>query len=251
MNHRVHTIALLLLIVPAFAAEHPVPIAVDSNCQECHEAQTKAKYVHTAIAGGCTSCHEMKVAGEIVTVNLIQPQNQLCFTCHEKQAGEAVHGPYAAGECTSCHDPHASEYPRQLKADVNDTCLKCHLDGALPPEMENSAARIHLDKDRVVGHPYYGHPVSGHPDPLNPKTEITCLSCHVPHAGSELKLMAAAKKQYPDLLNNEDQPNQDICLQCHVQINKDTQESGRRHSYTVTGPASALEPKESHPQRAK
>jgi predicted CXXCH cytochrome family protein len=251
VNRRAYIGALILLAGSAFAVEHPVPITADSDCAECHEARTRAKYVHSAIAGGCSSCHEVKVAGETVSVTLIQPKQELCFTCHEQQTGQAIHSPYAAGECTTCHDPHASGYPRQLKAGVNETCLRCHLEGALPPDMENSPARINLDQAHVVGHPYYRHPVAGHPDPLNPTRQMTCLSCHVPHAGSQLKLIAAAKKQSPDLLNNEGHPTDDICLQCHVQINKDTQESGRKHSYKVTGPASLLEPKESPRRTAK
>ncbi len=243
MRHLFLVVAIILAI-PAVAGEHPVPITADSNCAECHEAQTKAKFVHSAIAAGCTSCHEVKVANETATVSLMQLSQELCFTCHDKQAGESVHAPYATGECTACHDPHSSDYPRQLKAKVNDTCLRCHLDGAMPAEMQNSAARVYLDKDRVFGHPYAGHPVAGHPDPLNPSAEMTCLNCHIPHASNELKLMATAQKQSADLLNNEAPPTYDICLQCHVQINKDTQESGRRHSYKVTGPASVLEPKE-------
>ncbi len=240
---------LIVLSAAIFAAEHPLPITTDSNCGECHEAQAKGKFVHSAIAAGCTSCHYAKVTGETTTVNLIQPKQELCFRCHDKQVGESVHAPYAAGECTQCHDPHASDYPRQLKAKLNDICLRCHLDGTMPAEMQSSAARVYLDKDHVFGHPYSGHPVGGHPDPLNPSTEMTCLSCHVPHEGNELKLLASVHTQSADLLNNEAPPTHDICLQCHVQINKDTQESGRRHSYEVTGPASALEPKEKPSRR--
>src|SRR5690349_19495743 len=239
--------AIALLAIGVYAGEHPVPITPDANCAECHDAQTKGKFVHSAIAGGCTSCHEIKVAGETVTVNLIQDSKDLCFTCHEKQSGTAVHAPYSAGQCTRCHDPHSSEYPRQLRSAVNDLCLQCHLAGALPADMENTNARIYLDKDHIFGHPYFGHPVAGHPDPLNPKSQMTCLSCHVPHAGSELKLMAPPRKLAADLLNNEAQASNDVCLQCHVQINKDTQESGHRHSYKVSGPASVREPRETIP----
>ena len=229
----------------AFGVEHPVPITTDSNCAECHESKTKAQHTHSAIASGCTSCHEVKVSGETVVVDLIQPTQTLCFTCHEKQGGQSVHWPYNAGECTACHDPHGSAFQGQLKAEMNQLCLACHLDGAASAT-ENSTARIYLDKDRVYGHPYFGHPVAGHPDPLNPKAEMTCLSCHLPHAGAELKLIAPPRRENADVLNNESESSQDICLQCHTKINKDTQETGHRHSYQVTGPASRREPEETY-----
>ena len=73
-------------------------------------------------------------------------------------------------DCTICHDPHSSDYPLHLKADINTLCTGCH---GLRPRTQNSkgerlilpegypqrATKIYLDSQNK-GHPYIGHPVS-------------------------------------------------------------------------------------------
>ena len=72
--------------------------------------------------------------------------------------------------CSICHDPHASDYPAQLVAPINDLCLGCH-------------AAISRDIHVVRGVGGHGHPLRGIPDPSSAGRELSCTSCHDPHGG--------------------------------------------------------------------
>src|SRR5947207_5635836 len=98
-------LVLMVLAVPAFAKEHPVPLEknVDSaKCLECHEDKSKGKAVHSAIATGCLSCHEVRVNKDITRIKLITTTTQaLCLSCHDEkkvQAGQTIHPP-AVRDC--------------------------------------------------------------------------------------------------------------------------------------------------------
>jgi predicted CXXCH cytochrome family protein len=217
------TLGLLLLItlskVPAMAAEHPIKLEKDADCASCHEDKTKGKAVHSAIAMGCTTCHEVKTEGETTTVGLTSPKDQLCFTCHDKAKEEVKHGPYEKGSCVSCHDPHTSDYPKQLRAELNSKfCLECH--GPRKDVGEKVAIfksqemtrdefleipKIFLNFDMASGHPIDKHPTAGIANPMKPQEKLNCLSCHAAHASSEAKLLPPPDKE-----------GRDICAQCHL-----------------------------------
>src|SRR5581483_2463951 len=202
---------LLLLTVskmPARAAEHPIKLDKDADCASCHEDKTKGKAVHSAIAMGCTTCHDVKTEGETTTVNLTSPKDQLCFTCHDKAKEEVKHGPYDKGSCVTCHDPHTSDYPKQLRAELNSSfCLECH---ASRKQLGDKVAifksqemtrdeflevpKIFLSFDMASGHPIDKHPTTGVPNPLKPEEKMTCLSCHAVHASNEAKLLPPPDK---------------------------------------------------------
>ncbi|MBI1740577.1 MAG: hypothetical protein HYR57_06820, partial [Candidatus Koribacter versatilis] len=66
MKKNIATAGLLLLLAatPSFAKKHPVPLEEKTDsakCLECHEAKSKGKVVHSAMALGCRSCHEVRV----------------------------------------------------------------------------------------------------------------------------------------------------------------------------------------------
>ncbi len=216
-------LGFLLLIVagtlPLTAAEHPVKLEKDVDCASCHEDKTKGKAVHSAIAMGCTTCHEVKTEGETTTVALTSPKDQLCFTCHEKAKEEVKHGPYEKGSCVSCHDPHTSDFPKQLRAELNaNFCLECHGPRKDIPEKLAlfksqeitrdefvQIPKIFLSADHASGHPIDGHPTTGIPNPMKPEEKLTCTSCHATHASTEAKL-----------LPHPDKEGRDVCAQCHV-----------------------------------
>jgi predicted CXXCH cytochrome family protein len=205
--------------LPLAAAEHPLKLEKDADCASCHEDKTKGKAVHSAIAMGCATCHEVKTEGETTTVTLTSPKDQLCFTCHDKAKEEVKHGPYEKGSCVSCHDPHTSDFPKQLRAELNaNFCLECH--GARKDVPEKVALfksqeiarddflqipKIFLSPDHTNGHPIDRHPTTGVPNPMKPEEKLSCTSCHAAHASTEAKL-----------LPHPDKEGRDVCAQCHV-----------------------------------
>jgi predicted CXXCH cytochrome family protein len=205
--------------LPLVAVEHPVKLEKDADCASCHEDKTKGKAVHSAIAMGCTTCHDVKTEGEATTVNLTTPKDQLCFTCHEKAKEEVRHGPYEHGQCVACHDPHTSDFPKQLRAELNPNfCLECHSPRKDLPEKVAlfksqevtreeflEIPKIFLSADHATGHPIDRHPTSGIANPMKPEEKLTCTSCHAVHASTEAKL-----------LPHPDKEGRDVCAQCHV-----------------------------------
>jgi predicted CXXCH cytochrome family protein len=186
-------------------------------CTACHadvdEAVKKAKVPHAALEGACTVCHNPHASKQ---PKLLRASGEaLCTSCHEAQARkgkESTHGAITWIGCPSCHMPHGGEEPKLLRLAGNDLCNSCHLAG---PVMADSAGRIalpggftlsgyrasrfrviELDKTRKLNHPIAGHPVAGKPTGTTnvtlakPITEMSCLSCHVPHNGKSPELFA-------------------------------------------------------------
>ncbi|MGB7583635.1 MAG: cytochrome c3 family protein [Terriglobales bacterium] len=212
------------------AEEHPVPLTKDTDCASCHDDKTKGKAVHSAIAMGCTTCHEIKTEGDSTTVNLTAPKDQLCLTCHEKSKEETLHGPYDKGQCVTCHDPHTSDYPDQLRAEVNPLCMACHADRknlADPVSLfgDQTMAKAQFDDipkiapnpTDTVGHPFFRHPMGGIPDPLNSGQKMSCLSCHEPHSSKQDQLIKIAKTN-----------NGDICGACHEAVEAKQQDANEK-----------------------
>jgi predicted CXXCH cytochrome family protein len=99
---------LLLAAMQASAVEHPGILPKDANCSTCHADKTSGKSVHSAMAISCTVCHLIKTEGDMTTMDLAMPREQICFACHEKSAELQQHSPIVKGQCVDCHDTHSS-----------------------------------------------------------------------------------------------------------------------------------------------
>jgi predicted CXXCH cytochrome family protein len=199
------------------AGKHPVPLdpnADATTCVECHEAKTKGKSVHSAMASGCLSCHEVRVNKDVTRLKLTTTTPlALCLGCHaDKKASDIkgkIHSP-AARQCLECHDPHASETKYQLvKAQVGSTkeenlCLSCHTTGA--NALERGSRHAALDMGCETCHLTHkaGDPLrrefAFH---LTKDTPELCLDCH--DAGGE----ALAKAHQGQPFAKAD------CIACH------------------------------------
>lgn len=196
-----------------YAGSHPVRIDENSNCLECHADHAKGNYVHPAVGKGCTSCHAIENREDTTYVVLKQSKGVVCFECHEPAALPNPHFPYASGMCTRCHNPHVSTNARLLRAKVNDICLSCHLQ--TPGSVSsNYMPTIALTLNNTMGHPYERHPVSGSHDVVN-GGEMSCMSCHRAHGGSQAHLLKAAAEVPEDALNHVTE-TKDMCRKCHL-----------------------------------
>ena len=103
-----HFALLLLLATPTWAVEHPGVLSKDAQCSSCHAKQISGRSVHSAMATSCMVCHVAKTQGDMTTLNLAMPKEQICFACHEKSAALKQHIPAVKGACIDCHDSHSS-----------------------------------------------------------------------------------------------------------------------------------------------
>jgi len=138
----------------AHASRHEKLLVEESEklCFKCHEAKDfPGKHVHDPVKeGGCTSCHDAH-ASEQPTL-LVKEHTRVCLSCHAKVrkaphmvSGFAATGHPIGGEkpglanplkpdepyyCGSCHQPHASNFPKLMRTDLNDPkagfCQQCH-----------------------------------------------------------------------------------------------------------------------------
>jgi predicted CXXCH cytochrome family protein len=127
---------------------------------------------------------------------LIALDDELCFSCHEDRKEEwegkkFSHGPTAAGECLECHNPHASDNVFWLKKPIWDLCITCH---------EDKATGRHV----IVGFSSNTHPMKDRPDPIREGRDLSCSSCHNPHASDS-----------PKLFNFEVSSSFSLCGVCH------------------------------------
>ena len=113
--------AFLLLggVVEAMAVEHPGVLHENDDCSSCHASKTTGKSVHSAMAAPCTICHLAQTRGDMTTVHLIMPKEQICFACHEKSSSLRQHAPAVQRRCVECHDSHSSAR-RMLLREVSD-----------------------------------------------------------------------------------------------------------------------------------
>ena len=117
------TLLIFLLLLLAWATqvsavEHPGALHKDDNCSSCHASKTSGQSVHSAMAISCTVCHLAQTQGDMTTLNLIMPKEQICFACHEKSTALHLHSPVAKASCVECHDSHSSERRMLLREGV-------------------------------------------------------------------------------------------------------------------------------------
>lgn len=167
-----------------------------STCYSCHKSITAYPYVHGPVSvWSCLSCHE-PASDPLYSVK--KPDVEVCYGCHTEQKKEwttkkYVHGPVTLGKCTICHSPHASDYPFNLYMATWNLCVNCHAD---------KAAGNHVLSDDFSSD---GHPTHNKMDPLKPGEELTCASCHNPHASDSPNLWAF---DVHDIFH--------LCLKCHT-----------------------------------
>ncbi|MFA4827980.1 MAG: cytochrome c3 family protein [Thermodesulfovibrionales bacterium] len=166
---------------------HEVP----ALCYICHdESRFKGKFIHSPVSGGmCSTCHNVHQS-DFSRILVLDVPN-LCYNCHENKTGKKhVHAPTAKGQCNLCHNAHASNTTSLLMTlHLNDLCVSCH--------------RKHAVGTHVLRGFMGNHPMWKKPDPSRPGKEMTCASCHDPHASD-----------FPRL-----RPQQGACQICHKTIN--------------------------------
>ncbi len=208
-------VACLLGTCLCYAGSHPVRVDQNSNCLECHADHATGDHVHPAVTLGCTSCHSIDNRDDATYVVLKPAKGVACFECHGPASFLYPHLPYASGMCTRCHNPHTSANAHLLRSKVNDLCLTCHL-----RTKESVPSRymptIELTANNSMGHPYLRHPVSGSHDDLN-GGEMSCMSCHRAHGGTQLHLLRAAEEIPEDALNHNTE-TKDMCNKCHQRM---------------------------------
>lgn len=205
-----------------------------SLCYACHseiqEIVDTAPVRHPAMeTGSCVVCHSPHASSEPKLLR--SPGGVVCTTCHEGQRpnhGEVSHGATEWFGCQSCHLPHGGADQHLLRARGNQLCLGCHLEGEVSIDASGTARLpgslslqgvqaeslkvIDLDPSRTRNHPISGHPVAGLITTSRraklPRalvgTEMTCLSCHVPHTAVTSQLFAYGADSQAEL-----------CAACH------------------------------------
>lgn len=166
-----------------------------STCNSCHNNITRTPFVHgPASVWSCLSCHD-KDAEIIYSVK--QPVKDVCYQCHVEQKNnwnskKYIHGPVNVGKCTICHSPHSSDNAFNLFKSTWELCVNCHAE---------KGTGLHVLGDAMLEK---GHPTRGRKDPLRIGRELTCASCHDPHASN-----------YPHLWAFEVDELFELCKKCH------------------------------------
>ncbi|MCK5138953.1 MAG: hypothetical protein KAQ85_03850 [Thermodesulfovibrionia bacterium] len=154
---------------------------ISSTCYSCHKGITSYPYVHgPASVWSCLTCH---VPDAKPKYSVKKPDTEVCFNCHLEQkqdwtARKYIHGPVNTGNCAICHSPHASQYSFNLVEPTWDLCVSCH-------------AGKETGRHIIAGYVYSdSHPTRGKPEPLRKGKELSCASCHNPHASDYPRLWA-------------------------------------------------------------
>jgi predicted CXXCH cytochrome family protein len=153
--------------------------SVEQSCARCHRVPWK-RYTHTILTkANCTVCHEAHQAdNKFLLRSGSEPKH--CYLCHDdlrKEIKTAAHVHKPVGEkCSACHEPHASDYPNQLKMPMDQMCYSCHKKTKLRIE---KVAVIHgaiLKKDKCAN--CHSPHTSQRPKLLGDRMDKVCLKCH-------------------------------------------------------------------------
>ncbi len=173
---------------------------VSSTCYSCHKKMTSYLYVHGPTSvWSCLSCHDPGANPKYATK---KPDDKVCFNCHTEQkktwsSKKYIHGPVNIGNCAICHSPHASDNPFNLVKSSWKLCVSCHA---------GKGTGLHIFGGALFED---GHPTRGRPDPVRIGKEISCASCHNPHASD-----------FPRLWAFEAQNPLELCRRCHTKYFK-------------------------------
>ena len=99
--------------------EHPGILHKEDNCSSCHANKTRGKSVHSAMEVRCTICHLAETQGDMTTLQLSLPKEQICFSCHEKTMLLQQHTQKTRKICVDCHDAHSSNRRMLLRDPLN------------------------------------------------------------------------------------------------------------------------------------
>jgi len=180
----------------AEAFDKEAVIRATSTCYSCHNKIAASPYVHGPVAvWSCLSCHDDKSDPKY---SVKKPDTEVCYGCHieqktDWQSKKVIHGPVTLGKCTICHSPHSSNYPFNLYKATWDLCVNCHADRG--------------SGTHVLGNSFFpgGHPTRDKPDPVRTGKELSCASCHNPHASD-----------YPHMWAFEARDMFELCRKCHT-----------------------------------
>jgi predicted CXXCH cytochrome family protein len=188
--------------IETFAAEglrDRAVVASESSCYSCHRGITSYTFVHGPnFVWSCLSCHDSQAEPKY---SLKYPVPELCFKCHGEQKQErsgkkSYHAPYITDKCGICHNPHGSENSYRLDKPIWLLCVSCH------PEQGDGR---HVIAPYFWGTRHRQHPTHGVPDPSNKGHELTCASCHDPHASDS-----------PMFITKYGPRSFDLCMKCHM-----------------------------------
>ncbi|MBW2481891.1 MAG: hypothetical protein JRF38_18020 [Deltaproteobacteria bacterium] len=192
--------------IETYAAEvskDKAPVPADSSCYSCHRGIASCSFVHgPAFVWSCLTCHDAR--GE-PKYSLKYPVPELCYKCHWEQKQQRsgkknYHAPYITDKCCMCHNPHASENPCRLDRPVWLLCVSCH---------PGQADGRHVVAPYFWGTRHRKHPTRGIPDPSRKGHELTCASCHDPHASD-----------FPMFISKYGPRSFDLCKKCHYRRDK-------------------------------
>ena len=161
-----------------------------SNCYTCHKPIGYKKHAHAPTVNWlCTSCHNGTVGKyNRYDINkskytVADPIGTVCLTCHKKTKKKWAkerfkHEPVDSGRCNKCHNPHGSDEINYLRRPEFDLCTSCHKDKI------NGSHIIRTYSKKI-------HPVRGKKDPTRKDRELSCVSCHEPHASNSPSFIRA------------------------------------------------------------
>ncbi len=95
---------------------------------------------------------------------------------------------------------------------MNELCLDCHLQ-TKQQVSSRYMPTIELTANNSIGHPTLRHPVSEASDAVN-GGEMSCMSCHRAHGGTQPHFLRAASEIPEDALNQSTE-TKDMCHKCH------------------------------------
>ena len=188
--------------IETYAAElskNKANVPSESTCYSCHRGMTSYPFVHGPnFVWSCLTCHDSQAEPKY---SVKYPVPELCYKCHveqkQKRSGKkSYHAPYLTDKCVICHNPHASENPHSLVEPTWLLCVSCHTDKG--------------DGRHIIAGYFYGsrhrrHPTHGVLDPSRKGQELTCASCHNPHASDSPKFVTLYVRRRFDL-----------CIKCHI-----------------------------------
>lgn len=164
------------------------------SCRECHGKLVSREVAHPPAMIGCTLCH---AGGKDSRYAWNDPIADTCFMCHGDKkeiwySKKYMHGPPSTGKCYICHNPHSERRRFFLKKQIVDLCTTCH-------------SEKREEKHPLVGFVYASaHPITGKPDPARQGRELSCTSCHEPHASN-----------FRFFFQNDYSGEAILCLRCH------------------------------------
>lgn len=211
---------------------------------------------NAAIEAACASCHgdgkaHMEAGGDASLIKSLKggAATSTCLTCHVDSSAHSSFktGPHAAGQavnCETCHSIHASDAKagKLLVKESTELCSSCH--GSVASAFKTMPVTHHFGRGGLTClscHNAHGRAgreglaftkagelpcLSCHADLRGPhvfphqQNAGDCLSCHVPHASPNNKLLTRSRVDQ-------------LCFECHSPITSTTAGSGPPSSHDL------------------